>query len=84
MKTSNNSQIWLIADLFADCQPRTSKMVAKELQLKNSSVSKHLCTLVNSWGLYTVEKIDTCPITGKKAAYYNTIIWTKKGLNNGK
>lgn len=77
MIKTTNSQIWQIADLFNDCQPRTSNMVAKELQLKNGSVSKHLCTLVHKWGLYEVEKIDTCPITGKKAAFYNSIIWIK-------
>lgn len=74
----NNSQIWQIASLFDDYQPRTSNMIAKELQLKNCSVSVHLCTLVHKWKLYEVVKIDTCPITGKKAAYYNTIIWHKK------
>jgi len=73
-----NSQIWQIAGLFDDRKPRTSNMVAKELQLKNSSASVHLCTLVHKWKLYEVVKKDTCPITGKKVAYYNTIIWTKK------
>ena len=77
MKAVNNSQIWQIAALFDDCKPRTSNMVSKELKLKNSSVSKHLCTLVHNWELYAVAKIDICPITGKKAAFYNTIIWTK-------
>ena len=84
MKTANTPQIWQIAGLFNDCKPRTSNMVANELQLKNSSVSVHLCTLVHKLKLYEVVKYDACPITGKKATFYNTIIWTKKGLNNGK
>lgn len=74
------TQIEQIANLFDDLQPRTSNMVAKELQLKNGSVSKHLCTLVHKWRLCRVEKNDICLVTGKKAAYYNAIIWTKKGL----
>jgi len=80
----STSQIWQIANLFSDCHPRTCKMVSKELGLKNNSASKHLSTLVYKWRLYEVVKIDNCPITGKKAAFYNTIIWSKKGLNNGK
>ena len=75
MKTS---QIWKIASLFDDCIPRTSNMIAKELQLKNSSVSVHLCTLVHKWQMYKIEKVDRCPITGTKAAFYNTIKWIKK------
>lgn len=72
------SQIWQVAGIFDDCQPRTSNMVAKALELKNNSVSVHLCTITHKWGLFEVVKVDACPITGKKAAFYNTKIWNKK------
>ena len=72
------SQIWRIAELFDDLNPRTSKMVAKELQLSNKSVSVHLFTLAKKWGCIQVLGKALCPITGATAQYYQAILWIKK------
>lgn len=82
MEKAKITQIWQVLELFDDRQPRTSNMVAKELQLKNSSVSVHLGTLVHRWGGLEELGVGICPITRKKATYYAAIVWRKKKGGN--
>jgi Mn-dependent DtxR family transcriptional regulator len=84
MNTNRKTQIELVADLFEDLKPRTSNMAAKELNLKNKSVSRWLCDLV-AYDILQVVGKGTCEITGKQANYYRVIVWIKKtkGGNNG-
>ena len=81
MKTNTKTQIELVADLFDDLKPRTSKMAAKELSLTNKSVSRWVGDLV-AYDILQIVGKGTCKITGKKANYYRAIVWIKKGGNN--
>jgi Mn-dependent DtxR family transcriptional regulator len=85
MKANVKPQIELVADLFDDLKPRTSNMAAKELNLKNKSVSRWLGDLV-AYDILQVVGKGTCEVTGKQANYYSAIVWIKKkkGLDNGK
>lgn len=79
MKTNVKTQIELVADLFDDLKPRTSKMASKELNLKNKSVSRWLGDLV-AYEVLQITGKGTCEVTGKQANYYSAIVWTKKAL----
>jgi Mn-dependent DtxR family transcriptional regulator len=71
------SQIERIADLFDDRIPRTSKMVSKELAIKNGSTSKHISTL-RQMGILEVIGKYTCPLSNFTTDYYTCVLWKKR------